>query len=244
MRFIGIDIASENHVMAIVDEDGNVLVRPKVFKETSEGHELLLELAGEPGDVLVAMEATGHYWRNVFARLASAGFQIALLNPLRTRRFAEEDMLRAKTDEIDALSIARFAAQKKPRVTSVDDELTEELRELVLLRDRMKQDFDDRTRQLHRALDLSFPNSPITSGTSPAARQRHSWLVGRRLAPSAKRRSPRSPSSSTTAVAGSARSSLVPSDGMPSARSGPTKARPTPFRLSTSAKTSMSCESV
>jgi len=157
MRFIGIDIASENHVLAIVDEDGNVLVRPKTFKESSEGHELLLELAGEPEDVLVAMEATGHYWRNVFARLASAGFQIALLNPLRTRRFAEEDMLRAKTDEIDALSIARFAAQKKPRVTPVDDELTEEMRELVLLRDRMKQDFDDRTRQLHRALDLSFP---------------------------------------------------------------------------------------
>ena len=157
MRFIGIDIASENHVMAIVDEDGNVLSRPKTFKESNEGYELLLELAGDPSDVLVAMEATGHYWRNVFARLASAGFQLALLNPLRTRRFAEEDLVRAKTDEIDALSIARFAAQKRPRITPVDDELTENLRELVLLRDRMKQDFDDRSRQLHRALDLSFP---------------------------------------------------------------------------------------
>lgn len=157
MRFIGIDIASENHVVAVVDHDGNVLERPKTFKESSEGHELLQQLAGEPKDALVAMEATGHYWRNVFARLASAGFQIALLNPLRTRRFAEEDLIRAKTDQIDALTIARFAAQKRPRVTPVDDQVTEELRELVLLRDRMKQDFDDRTRQLHRALDLSFP---------------------------------------------------------------------------------------
>jgi transposase len=37
-----------------------------------------------------------------------------VLNPLRTRRFAEEELQRTKTDAIDALGIARFAAQKRP----------------------------------------------------------------------------------------------------------------------------------
>jgi transposase len=70
-----------------------------------------LELLGTPEDCLVAMEATSHYWRNLFAWLVSKGFSVALLNPLRTRRFAEEELERTKTDAIDALGIALCAAE-------------------------------------------------------------------------------------------------------------------------------------
>jgi transposase len=107
--------------------------------------------------VLVAMEATGHYWQNLFAALAAAGYGVALLNPLRTRRFAGEDLERTKTDAIDALGIARFAAQKRPVATRLPDSATQELRELVRFRDRLMQDFGDRVRQLHRLVDLGFP---------------------------------------------------------------------------------------
>ena len=89
--------------------------------------------------------------------LAAAGHAVALLNPLRTHRFAEVDLDRTKTDAIDALGIARFAAQKRPVTTPVPDALTEELRELVQLRQRLMQDFGDRVRQLHRLVDLGFP---------------------------------------------------------------------------------------
>jgi hypothetical protein len=33
---------------------------------------------------------------------------------MRTRRFAGEDLARAKTDAIDAVGIARFGTQKRP----------------------------------------------------------------------------------------------------------------------------------
>jgi transposase len=56
------------------------------------------------------MEAPGHYWRKLFAFLVEQDFKVALLNPLRTRRFAEEELERTKTDSVDALGIARFAA--------------------------------------------------------------------------------------------------------------------------------------
>lgn len=82
---------------------------------------------------------------------------MALINPLRTHRFAAEDLERTKTDAIDALGIARFAAQKRPAATRLPDSATEELRELVRLRDRLMQDFGDRLRQLHRLVDLGFP---------------------------------------------------------------------------------------
>ncbi len=158
MRFAGIDIASETHVVAVVDEQGQVLVRPAEFGEDAGGYEKLLGLLGTtPTDCLIAMEATGHYWQNLFARLAAEGFTIALLNPLRTRRFAEADLERTKTDAIDAVGIARFAQQKRPAPTRLPESATQELRELVRLRDRLTADFTARINQLHRLVDLGFP---------------------------------------------------------------------------------------
>lgn len=157
MRFVGIDIGAETHVVAAVDEAGTILVPASPFTEDAAGYRRLLELLGSPEETLLALEATGHYWKNLFASLAAAGFEIALLNPLRTARFAGEDLQRTKTDAIDAVGIARFAAQKRPEPSRLPDAATEELRELVRLRDRLKQDFDDRVRQLHRLVDLGFP---------------------------------------------------------------------------------------
>jgi hypothetical protein len=66
---------------------------------------------------------------------------------MRTHRFAGEELQRTKTDAIDALGIARFAAQKRPAPTRLLDAVSQELRELVRLRDRLSQDFGDRPPQ-------------------------------------------------------------------------------------------------
>ncbi len=157
MRFAGIDIASEKHVVAVVDAEGGVVVKATTFTEDQAGYRALLELLGPPAECVVAMEATGHYWQNLFAVVASAGFRLALINPLRTNRFAQEDLARTKTDAIDALGIARFAQQKRPVETRLPDAATQELKELVRLRDRVVQDIGDATRRLHRSVDLGFP---------------------------------------------------------------------------------------
>jgi transposase len=157
MRFAGIDIASETHYIAIVDEEGTPVVKATPFSEDAGGYQTLLDLLGTTTDCKVAMEATGHYWQNLFAALAGAGFEIALLNPVRTHNFAKEDLARTKTDAIDALGIARFAQQKRPAPTRLPDSATQELRELVRLRDRVVQDMGDATRRLHRVVDLGFP---------------------------------------------------------------------------------------
>ena len=62
-----------------------------------------LRQSGSPEDCFVALEATGHYWRNLVVSLIAKGYAVAVLNPLRTRRFAEEELERTKTDAIDAL---------------------------------------------------------------------------------------------------------------------------------------------
>jgi transposase len=157
MRFVGIDIASEIHVVAAVGVDDEVLLKPTKIEESGTGHERLVELLGPASDVLVVMQATGHYWQNVFARLTTLGFQVAVVNPLAIRRFGESQLVRAKTDAADALLIARFGRAHRPPPAAVADEQLQELREHVRLRDRWVQDFGDRVRQLHRFVDLGFP---------------------------------------------------------------------------------------
>jgi transposase len=157
MRFAGIDVASEKHVVAVVDERSELLRKATTFTEDAAGYKELLELLGAPDEVLVVMEATGVYGRNLLATLIANGYSVAVVNPLRTHRFAGVDLQRTKTDAIDALAIARFAAQKRPVVARLPDSATEELRELVHLRDRIVQDFGIRLRQIHRLIALGFP---------------------------------------------------------------------------------------
>lgn len=157
MRGIGIDIGAERHMVAIVDEGGAVLCRATPFGEDAAGYATLRTVLGAPADTLVALEATGHYWQNLFSFLVSEGFAVALLNPVRTHRFAGEDLARAKTDAIDAVMLARFVVQKRPAPTRLPDAATLELRELVRLRERWVAELGAATRRLHRLVDLGFP---------------------------------------------------------------------------------------
>ena len=121
MRYVGIDVGSDSHVVAAVTADGTVAFKPTGIAEDAAGYAKLFALLGQGPVALVTIEATGHYWRNLFAALVVCGYAVALLNPLRTRRFAGEDLARTKTDSIDALGIARFGAQKCPAVTRLPD---------------------------------------------------------------------------------------------------------------------------
>ena len=154
--FAGIDIASERHMLARLDDQGAPIGKPMTITEDRAGYDALLKALGEPS-VLIAMEATGHYWKNIFAVLAAAGHEVALLNPFLARRFQDSSLERTKTDAIDAQGLARLAFEKRPEPTHLHDEVAEALRELVRHRDRLRQDFDDRVRQLHRLVDLGFP---------------------------------------------------------------------------------------
>ena len=89
MRFAGIDIGAERHMVAVLDEQGEVLCRSSPFGEDASGYARLFELLGPSADCLVALEATGHYWRNLFVALIAKDYAVAVLNPLRTARFAE-----------------------------------------------------------------------------------------------------------------------------------------------------------
>ena len=73
MRFAGIDVGAELHMVAVVDEESRVLCRSSPFGEDSSGYAHLFELLGPAEGCRVALEATGHYWRNLFVALLAKG---------------------------------------------------------------------------------------------------------------------------------------------------------------------------
>jgi hypothetical protein len=100
--FAGIDIASESHMLARLDAAGAPIGRPIAIAEDHAGYDTLLAALGPP-PALIVMEATGHYWKNLFAVLNAAGHDVVLLNPFTARRFQEAslDPLRPDAGVVD-----------------------------------------------------------------------------------------------------------------------------------------------
>lgn len=86
------------------------------------------------GVALIALEATGGYEVMVAATLATAALPVAVVNPRQIRDFARATGRLAKTDTLDAHTIAVFAATVRPAARPVADAQARLLGELVARR--------------------------------------------------------------------------------------------------------------
>jgi transposase len=77
----------------------------------------------------IVLEATGGYERRVAAELMAAGLPVVVINPRQARDFARATGRLAKTDQLDARGLARFAEAIRPLVRPLPDEKVAELQE-------------------------------------------------------------------------------------------------------------------
>ncbi len=85
------------------------------FSNATKGHaELAIRLA-RLKIALIVIEATGKYHRAVQRNLCERGFPVAVVNPYRSRKFADALGQLAKTDRIDARILAQFGAMLRPK---------------------------------------------------------------------------------------------------------------------------------
>ena len=100
----------------------------------AQGHRQLKRWLAKYEVVLLAMEATGKWHRQVHRSLHASGFSVAIVNPLRARLFGEALGLLAKTDRVDARMLALLAAGISPSPSAPASDCIEALRELVTAR--------------------------------------------------------------------------------------------------------------
>lgn len=136
-RFCGIDVAKRKHVACVIDRDDESVVRSQSFNNDAEGYQGLLNRlkdAGRRTQILVGMEATGHYWYGLRDFLAGKGYEVVVLNPIQTRQQAKKDIRKRKTDRIDARHIARLLKNGEHKVTLVPGDFAMTCRQLTRLR--------------------------------------------------------------------------------------------------------------
>ncbi len=128
--FVGIDVAK-----ATLD----VAVRPsgERWQLANEDAALTLLVARlQPlAPTLVVLEATGGFEHAAVAALAAAGVPIVVANPRQVRDFARATGQLAKTDAIDAQTLALFAERMRPAPRPLPDEAAQAL-DAVLTRRR------------------------------------------------------------------------------------------------------------
>jgi transposase len=111
--FLGIDISKETFHASLLTDRGE---GKKVFPNTQRGFEQLVAwLQNRHADeVHICMEATGAYWEALALYLHDLDQRVSVMNPARIKAFAQSELLRTKTDAVDAALIARFCKSQSP----------------------------------------------------------------------------------------------------------------------------------
>jgi transposase len=111
--FLGIDISKETFHASLLSDRGEA---KKVFANTQKGFEQLIAWLRNrhANDVITCMEATGAYWEALALHLHQLGQRVSVVNPARIKAFAQSELLRTKTDPVDAALIARFCKSQSP----------------------------------------------------------------------------------------------------------------------------------
>ena len=160
-HYIGVDVGKFSHAVCVIDQSGKenlFQIDNNVAGFENLKKKLLPMISLE--NILVGMEATGHYFLNLYEFLLKIGLkseQIALLNPLQVKAFRNTNLRGAKSDNVDARQIAvllRFGNFNRCNV-AVNSLMN--LRELTRLRADLVADCGDLKRKIISVLDRIFP---------------------------------------------------------------------------------------
>jgi transposase len=130
---VGIDVAKAKLDVCLLPGGQRLSV-----SNEEDGIEQIIALLKQQPVALVLLEATGRYERRVASELLEAGFKVARVNPRQARDFARALGKLAKTDKIDAATLAQFAqlghvrlCEKQPQKRTLLDDLVMRRRQVT-----------------------------------------------------------------------------------------------------------------
>ena len=113
MDFLGIDVGKSDLHAAILQGERS---STKSVPNSANGIKQLLTWLKnrKVENIHACLESTGGWSEAVGLALHKEGYLVSIVNPCRIKAFAQSEMLRTKTDAVDAALIARFCRMHKP----------------------------------------------------------------------------------------------------------------------------------
>ena len=146
---LGIDVSKATLDIATSDGEHNAS-----FKYDEEGIRKLFALLKLFRPKLICLEATGGLERSIVAALHAKECDVAVVNPRQIRDFARATGQLAKTDELDAAVIARFAYLIQPRLTLPLSVSQQKMRDLTSRRRQVSKLLIQERNRLARAVEV------------------------------------------------------------------------------------------
>ena len=109
--YVGIDVSKST-----LDLECYPQSNPAQFSNDEEGHQRLVKALLELQPARIVVEATGGMEMPAVIAMAAAQLPIVVINPRQARDFAKALGCLAKTDQVDAHILARFAEAVKPEL--------------------------------------------------------------------------------------------------------------------------------
>ena len=157
----GIDIGSQSCLGCICRADKRVVVKPMEFANTKAGWKVFVgkleQLGVPPSTILVGMEATARYGENLYHELEQRGYALCLLHPGQTHQYHQQQGLRAKTDRLDAMTIARLLLSGEARPGYIPSDQVATYRELVRLHSHLSDEGARYKNEIHALVIAVFP---------------------------------------------------------------------------------------
>ncbi len=138
--YVGIDIGARSFTAAWTGQATRTSP-PLTYDQTSQGFTLLLQrlqaTGANPAETLVVLEATSTYWIGLAVTLHQAGYVVSVINPLQAHHFAKALLRRAKSDALDAQTLAELAARLQPAPWTPPPAVYHELRQRLMAREAL-----------------------------------------------------------------------------------------------------------
>lgn len=158
-----IDLAGEKQMLVVTDHDSRVLAR-KTFRLAAWHMGSALDWAAEHAaragfaGMTVACEPTGHRWRVIGQLAADRSMPFVCVQPLLVARSREnENYSPDKTDDRDAVLIARLTAELRCYAPEATDEVWARLRHLGARRTRLADEVTSLRQQMRDLLECAWP---------------------------------------------------------------------------------------
>lgn len=130
--WIGIDVSK-----AKLDVYHSATAQLSEFSNDEMGIAALIEaLSGQP-ELAIVCEATGGYEAAMALALHQQGFRVSVVNPRPVRDFAKAMDILAKTDALDAQTIAHYGSVKQPKATVFATEVEQQLKDWITRRQQL-----------------------------------------------------------------------------------------------------------